>query len=128
MYGHLVLGGNVDDVGVGWIEAGRVVDSGSEAVLGGEEAGRRGATRGNGLIDHTEQGLRSVDAFERAAHAIEERVADPVAGANHGLRIDAVRQAQARPKVPIVGMDQAAVKQAAAVASAIVLVVGSKLE
>ena len=89
---------------------------------------RKAGDAGIRLAEDAEQGLRSVDPLLRASRPVEERVADAVSGANHGLRVDAVRQAEPRAVVFVVGMNQARLNRLPLVALTMVLVVGSKFE
>ena len=107
------VGINVIDVGDQRIETRRVVDAGGETVLGSEETRRHHAAR-NRLRLNAEQRLRRVDAFLRATHAVEERIADTVAGAEDRLRKRAVRQSQARSIILVVRVDQCAIEDTAA--------------
>ena len=49
----------------------------------------------------------------RAAGPVEERVTDPVSGADGSLRIETVSQAQARPEILVIRIHERAIKQAA---------------
>ena len=68
------------------------------------EQGDRAARR-DCLVQDAEERLRRIDAFLRAAHAIEEGVADAITRPHDGLGIDVVRHADARAEIFVIGMD-----------------------
>ena len=100
------------NVGVHRNEVLRAGETGREGIHRGDEAGVAGGRR---LIDGHDVDLRAVDAkLVGAAEAVQVHVADAVAGADDGFGIDGIRETDARSPVAVIGVDQGAVVEAAA--------------
>jgi hypothetical protein len=105
---------DVIDIAGDRVEVRRIVDACREGVLRRQEGHRHWPPCRNRLADDSEDCRGRIDSLLRAAGAIEKRVADSIFPAHDRLRRRAIRKADSRTEVLVIGIDQCAIVQTAA--------------